>query len=285
MPIEFPCTGCDRTLRVADDAAGGRAACPECHALVDVPLATAPDDQSGLRRDGPFPNQENIQDATVSDEGSADSEGGQLTSTVEVSGGTESEWSLRTPDGHEYGPIAKAKLEDWISEGRVTGDCELREVGEVWRKADDLYECLKPLGYAALATTAAAPLADGVQPLAASAITARPGVGTAVTGASGPSASMPPSRMPPSHMLPERGLLIISLAILGVFICPIMSVMAWAMATADLNDMRAGRMDRRGHGLTQAGRIIAILHILGLIVVVVVSLFAMLVLVGAKGTF
>ena len=40
--IEFSCTSCQRTLKVAASAAGKRAACPQCGAIVQVPAAAAP---------------------------------------------------------------------------------------------------------------------------------------------------------------------------------------------------------------------------------------------------
>ena len=38
--IEFPCTNCGRTLKVATAAAGKRASCPQCNAIVQVPMAS-----------------------------------------------------------------------------------------------------------------------------------------------------------------------------------------------------------------------------------------------------
>ena len=38
--IEFTCTNCGRTLKVAASAAGKRASCPQCNAIVQVPLAS-----------------------------------------------------------------------------------------------------------------------------------------------------------------------------------------------------------------------------------------------------
>jgi uncharacterized protein (TIGR00266 family) len=37
MPIEFRCNACDQALRVPDDRAGGRARCPKCSAIVEIP--------------------------------------------------------------------------------------------------------------------------------------------------------------------------------------------------------------------------------------------------------
>jgi hypothetical protein len=82
-------------------------------------------------------------------------------------------------------------------------------------------------------------------------------------------------------LLPDRGVLIVSLAILGWLLCPVLSIAAWSMATSDLEEMRLGRMDRRGYGLTQAGRIIALLNMLAIVVSVIMSVFATLVYIGA----
>ncbi|MCI0361457.1 MAG: AAA family ATPase [Planctomycetaceae bacterium] len=38
--IEFPCTNCGRSLKVAAAAAGKRASCPQCNAIVQVPMAS-----------------------------------------------------------------------------------------------------------------------------------------------------------------------------------------------------------------------------------------------------
>src|SRR5262245_52878468 len=40
--IEFHCTGCGRALKVPASAAGRRASCPQCSAIVQVPLASQP---------------------------------------------------------------------------------------------------------------------------------------------------------------------------------------------------------------------------------------------------
>ena len=37
--ITFPCSGCERTLKVPDHHAGKRARCPECRASTPVPAA------------------------------------------------------------------------------------------------------------------------------------------------------------------------------------------------------------------------------------------------------
>jgi hypothetical protein len=60
--------------------------------------------------------------------------------------------------------------------------------------------------------------------------------------------------------------------------CPIFSLMAWVMGSHDLAEMRAGRMDRSGEGLTQAGQvlgmILSVLCILGCALALAIFLLA-----------
>ena len=42
MPVEFPCPECNQLLRTPDESAGQKAKCPMCSAVVDVPMETAP---------------------------------------------------------------------------------------------------------------------------------------------------------------------------------------------------------------------------------------------------
>lgn len=169
---------------------------------------------------------------------------------------------MRTPEGQEFGPVSKADLDRWTAEGRVSHDCELRVADGGWQAADQVYPELRPQPLPALPPIAAA---TGDQ---------------ARARADGPGGGTPPSK---TYALPDRGELILSLAILGWLVCPILSVAAWVMGTADLNEMRAGRMDPRSQGLTQAGRLLGMLHALALIVVMVVAMFVMLVVFGMRG--
>ncbi len=64
------------------------------------------------------------------------------------------------------------------------------------------------------------------------------------------------------RLLPHRGGMILAFGILSFFVMPIIfGPMAWAMGTADLRDMRAGRMDPSGEGMTQTGRILGIVSV------------------------
>jgi hypothetical protein len=60
----------------------------------------------------------------------------------------------------------------------------------------------------------------------------------------------------------HRGGEILTFGLLALLPCPITSIIfgliAWIMANSDLGEMRTGRMDREGEGLTQAGRALGI---------------------------
>jgi predicted Zn finger-like uncharacterized protein len=78
---------------------------------------------------------------------------------------------------------------------------------------------------------------------------------------------------------PHRGPLILGLGILSIvclfqFLGPI----AWVMGHHDLAEMRSGRMDREGEGLTNAGRICGIV---GTVLLVPCLCFGILALIGA----
>jgi len=96
------------------------------------------------------------------------------------------------------------------------------------------------------------------------------------------------------HVQPHRGAMILVLGILA-FLCNFMfvpGILAWVLGRADMKAIDAGRMDREGRGLTQAGMILGIvgtvlpLLFIGLYIVfiVFVLLFAgVAAAVGAAG--
>ena len=80
-------------------------------------------------------------------------------------------------------------------------------------------------------------------------------------------------------LAPHRGGLILVMGILSFAVCGVFGIVAWIMGNKDLAEMRAGRMDPSGEGMTQIGRII------GMVVVLlnVVSLLILVVLFGVFG--
>lgn len=149
------------------------------------------------------------------------------------------QWRMRTPEGQTYGPVSKSALNAWVAEGRVAADCMLSsDVDPNWVAADAVYPALQE---AAKPSPAAAP--------------------------------RPSERYIAGH----RGGLILALGIISWAVgCPIFGISAWVMGSADLREMRAGRMDASGTGLTQAGQIIGMLHAILTIVVIVLFVFFLL---------
>jgi hypothetical protein len=74
----------------------------------------------------------------------------------------------------------------------------------------------------------------------------------------------------PLQVARHRGELLLVFSLLGWFVCSIFAIVAWVMANQDLAAMDGGQMDTSGRGLTQAGKIISMIH-LGLIAVAVVG--------------
>jgi hypothetical protein len=77
------------------------------------------------------------------------------------------------------------------------------------------------------------------------------------------------------HLAPHRGAAVLVLGILGLVICFICGIIAWAMGSGDLRAMREGRMDPSGESLTNAGRICGMIAtILNCIVIVILIIAA-----------
>ena len=59
---------------------------------------------------------------------------------------------------------------------------------------------------------------------------------------------------------PHRGGTILAMGILSIVLCGIIfGPIAWVMGNTDMVEIGAGRMDRTGEGLTQAGRVLGII--------------------------
>ena len=153
------------------------------------------------------------------------------------------QWRMRTPEGQTYGPVSKSDLDGWVAEGRVSSDCMLSsDANTNWVHADAVYPAL--------------------------------------IEAAKPQPAVSPRRVE-RYIAGHRGGLILALGIISWAVgCPIFGICAWVMGSADLREMRAGRMDPRGTGLTQAGQIIGMLHAILTIVVIVVFVFVLLLGVG-----
>lgn len=175
-------------------------------------------------------------------------------------------WLMKTPEGETYGPVNKTELDGWVQEGRVTDDCQLRtDDTTLWQTAANVYPQLRPHG---AARPSSVPNANRPQ---------------SHWGQSASNAYQAPSTSPyaaqrsTGYVTPHRGALILVLGIIGlVTSCPILSIMAWVMGTSDLNEMRAGRMDASGMGMTQAGQILGMIYSILAILFAVMIFFVIL---------
>ncbi len=222
--LDLPCTECGRVLRVAEEHRGKKARCPACEAIVAIP--------SG----GDF----QLAAATQNDQ---------------------PQWYMLTPEGQIFGPVDPDHLDRWVSEGRVTADCSLRE-GETagWRPADERYPILQPPPHQA-----------GGSPFAPRGETGAVAAAAASRGTQ--------STEQANYMKPHRGGLILVLGLAGLLaVCPVAAIFAWTMGAADLRQMRQGRMDPEGLGITKGGMILGMVISIIDIVAFVVFMFLMLML-------
>jgi hypothetical protein len=176
-----------------------------------------------------------------------------------VAAGPPAEWHMRTPEGQTYGPVTREELDRWMTQGRIAVDCQLgKSPTGPWEPAPAMFPALmlqapKPAPQPAPTFQPASPFSGN--PYAPS------------SGATG------------QFVNPHRGGLILVLGLVGIIMgCPIFSLMAWVMGSGDLREMRAGRMDRSGEGLTQAGQLLgmipSILFIFGAALVMLIIIVA-----------
>ena len=85
--------------------------------------------------------------------------------------------------------------------------------------------------------------------------------------------------------VPHRGGMILAFGIIGLVALPIFGIIAWIMGNSDLAEIRAGRMDPEGEGMTSTGRILGmvgvILWVVGIIVFCGGYFFCIALFVGA----
>ena len=129
-------------------------------------------------------------------------------------------------DETEYGPLEQAQIRDWLGQGRMDGNSQVRSAdSDDWSPLSghpELSELLAPQS------------------------TAAPG-------------RPPVAQASASHLLPHRGALILTFGILGIACCFPFGIAAWIMGNTDLAQIEAGMMDPSGKGTTNAGRICGII--------------------------
>ncbi|MCI0540062.1 MAG: DUF4190 domain-containing protein [Verrucomicrobiales bacterium] len=231
MSIETICEGCKKRLRVADEHAGRLAKCPHCQLTYTVP-------QSLVAASWGAGN------ATNSDLPPSD------------------RWHLKTPDGLSFGPVARAELDRWLAEGRVTSASQILHEGDgQWVWAAQAYP---HLGNSTSRPGASqSPFAPGTLakpidlPLSSHGGNVNPYASPAAAGYAPP--------IPQRYREPARGGTILTMSIVGMFVCFFLSIAAVAMGFTDLSEMKRGIRDPSGRGLTIAGVVIGCISI-GLVV-------------------
>lgn len=162
MPIDVYCESCQKKLRVPDTVAGKRIKCPKCQSVLSVPAAsTAAATVTPVVTTSAPPSP--VKAATASKSGAIPvtkpTAPPTPKSSVKLPAQPAEQWFVQTEDGEQYGPVTRAELNQWHTEGRLTTDTQiLREGSEQWQWASDLYPDLMPqeTETAPAATTAAA---------------------------------------------------------------------------------------------------------------------------------
>lgn len=130
MPIETICQTCARKLRVADEYAGKKARCPQCHTIYVVPGLS----QAAAPVQPTMPQPTTPQPTVGSPSPFAPDRGPER-------------WRVRTPDGRVYGPVPKKELDQWVAEGRIPPQAALQiESTDAWRSASEVYPQLQRTG-------------------------------------------------------------------------------------------------------------------------------------------
>jgi hypothetical protein len=133
-------------------------------------------------------------------------------------------------NGRRYGPVSQEDLTQWLAEGRAgPADHVWTEGMAQWARAGDVPELAPP---------------------AANDLPAAP-------------SAPPPVQQP---LRAHRGGIILALGIISIvafcLVDVVCGIIGWVMANRDLEDMRAGRMDRSGESLTNGGRICCIIGVI-----------------------
>lgn len=221
MTIETICSGCGQKLAVADENAGKQARCPACGQIYTVPQpgSSSPAEAAdpGLAETTPGVSSE-VGPGPGHDAGAESSQVDQF-------------W-MQTADGQQYGPVDRASLQRWFSEGRVGPGYQVR-LGEdgAWQSA------------------------EAFRPVASAAASGNP---YAESPSQAPSAAQPFYTYPKS----DQGGLILAMGLLAFFLCPIFGIVAWVMGSNALKDIQAGRADPRSKGLVQVGYYLGIISVI-----------------------
>jgi hypothetical protein len=240
MSIETNCQNCGKRLRVAEEHAGKLARCPGCQTVYTVPTAT-------------FAGQPAASTTSPASPYARPAASGSPFAPLSDANGR---WHLKTPDGLTYGPVPRRELDQWQREGRITAQSQVMSEAEGrWTWAGQVYPQLQARSLAADAP-AKPDFSDSFNPYAP------PGYAPAAYG-------------PVTWLEPHHGAVVLTLGILGLLFCGVLSWVAVILGIIDLQKMAKGTMDPGGRGLTIAGLV------LGGLSVALQAFFLLAVVVGS----
>ncbi|MFY7875871.1 MAG: hypothetical protein ACOVQM_10530 [Pirellula sp.] len=151
MAIDTPCSGCGKTLRVADDCIGKKARCPHCRTVYLVGSTPTLENRATQYRapDDPVASPENpipenpIPETTYANPlrfAEADSlatplRPNELQSSLQPSESMPPPsteivtrlFMVRVPSGDEFGPADAVTIQDWIQQNRLDDRCHIRQ--------------------------------------------------------------------------------------------------------------------------------------------------------------
>lgn len=152
MPLQVICPSCSTKLKAPDTAAGKKTKCPKCQAVVTVPV------------DAPQATAETSAKSTA-----GTGKGGGTKTGKSLPKAKADNWFMQTPDGNQYGPVARVELNQWHQEGRITSECQLlKEGADQWQWANEIYPDLESTAPASAPTKPTTDQQFGLDPLGAS---------------------------------------------------------------------------------------------------------------------
>ena len=220
----------------------------------------------------------------------------------------EGNWYLETPEGLRFGPASREEIAVWVSEGRVSLDCRLQRPPDLSFSPGEFFPGLKvptlrgkpPTGVRLVQRPQSPAKPQPTVPQVAVPQVAVPQVAVpqvavpqvavpqvAVPQVAVPQVAVPPPMVAKPAELPvpdrpgeltwranHRGFWILLLAVCSWATCPVLGGLAWLMATHDLQEIRAGRMDSAGEPETSLGMWLGMGHVIVSAAILVIGLIA-----------
>jgi hypothetical protein len=158
VPIDVVCASCQKGFRAPDQAAGRKIKCPACAGIIEIAPAGKRAEPSskpkGARGAGrPAKVAPRASDTASQSSGAvpvgepvpAQPQAPRTRSSLPQGQAVQAnranvQWHVQTEEGDQYGPISRTELDQWVSEGRLTGACQVLQAGwEQWRWAGEIY--------------------------------------------------------------------------------------------------------------------------------------------------